>query len=53
MARVDLNIVDRGTSSTKWTPEDVALTAEHLDEVMEQRCTELIANPVCTFFCCP
>ena len=37
MARVDLNIVDRGTSSTKWTPEDVALTAEHLDEVMEQK----------------
>ena len=37
MARVDLNIVDRGTSSTSWTPEDVALTAEHLDEVMEQK----------------
>lgn len=37
MARIDLSIVDRGTSSTFWTKEDVALTAEHLDEVMEQK----------------
>lgn len=37
MARIDLNIVDRGTSSTSWTAEDVALTAEHLDDVMEQK----------------
>lgn len=37
MARIDLNIVDRGTSSTSWTKEDVALTAEHLDGVMEQK----------------
>lgn len=37
MARIDLSIVDRGTSSTSWTKEDVALTAEHLDDVMEQK----------------
>lgn len=37
MARIDLSIVDRGTSSTSWTAEDVALKAEHLDEVMEQK----------------
>lgn len=37
MARIDLNIIDRGTSGTSWTAEDVALTADHLDEVMEQK----------------
>ena len=37
MARIDLSIVDRGTSGTAWTKEDVALTAEHLDDVMEQK----------------
>ena len=37
MARIDLSIVDRGTSSTSWTQEDVALTADHLDKVMEQK----------------
>ena len=37
MARIDLSIVDRGTSGTVWTKEDVALTAEHLDDVMEQK----------------
>ena len=37
MARIDLSIVDRGTSGTSWTKEDVALTAEHLDDVMEQK----------------
>lgn len=37
MARLDLSIIHRGTSSTSWTPEDVALTAEHLDDVMEQK----------------
>lgn len=37
MARIDLSIVDRGTSSTSWTKEDVALTADHLDKVMEQK----------------
>lgn len=37
MAKVDLNIVDRGTSKSDWTAEDVALTAEHLDDVMEQK----------------
>ena len=37
MARIDLSIVDRGTSSTSWTKEDIALTADHLDKVMEQK----------------
>ena len=37
MAKVDLNIVDRGTSKSEWSAEDVALTAEHLDDVMEQK----------------
>lgn len=37
MARIDLNIVDRGSAKSKWTAEDVALTAEHLDEVMEMK----------------
>lgn len=37
MAKVDLNIVDRGTSKSEWTAEDIALTAEHLDDVMEQK----------------
>jgi len=37
MARIDLSIVDRGNSSTSWTQEDNALTAGHLDDVMEQK----------------
>lgn len=37
MARIDLNIVDRGVSGSEWVAEDVGLTAEHLDEVMEQK----------------
>lgn len=37
MARIDLNIVDRGAEGTKWVAEDIALTADHLDEVMEQK----------------
>lgn len=37
MARIDLNIVDRGTSGSDWIAEDVGLTAEHIDEVMEQK----------------
>lgn len=37
MARIDLNIVNRNTSSSNWTPEDVALTADHLDNVLEQK----------------
>lgn len=35
--RRDLSIVDRGTNGSSWTAEDVALTAEHLDDVMEQK----------------
>ena len=37
MPRIDLNIVDRGTQGTTWVAESVALTAESLDEVMEQK----------------
>lgn len=37
MAKIDLNIVDRGISGTDWVAQDTGLTAEHLDEVMEQR----------------
>lgn len=37
MARIDLNIVDRGTQSTDWIADNMGLTAEHLDEVMEQK----------------
>lgn len=37
MPRIDLNIVDRGVQGTEWIAEDVGLTAEHLDEVMEQK----------------
>ena len=37
MAKIDLNIVDRGVSGSSWIAEDVGLTAEHLDEVLEQK----------------
>lgn len=37
MARIDLNIIDRGVQGTEWVAEDVSLTVEHLDEVMEQK----------------
>ena len=37
MSRIDLNIIDRGIKGTEWIAEDVSLTPEHLDEVMEQK----------------
>jgi hypothetical protein len=37
MSRIDLNIVDRGIQGTSWIAQDTGLTAEHLDEVMEQK----------------
>ena len=37
MPRIDLNIVDRGAQGTSWTADSIALTAESLDEVMEQK----------------
>lgn len=37
MARIDLNIVDRGISGSDWVAEDVGLTAAHLDDVLEQK----------------
>lgn len=37
MARVDLNIVDRGVNGTTWVAEEHSLTAQDLDGVMEQK----------------
>lgn len=37
MARVDLNIVDRGIEGSEWRAQDTGLTAEHLDDVLEQK----------------
>lgn len=37
MARIDLNIVDRGIQGTDWIAEDIGLTAEHLDKVLEMK----------------
>lgn len=37
MARIDLNIVDRGIQGTEWIAQNTGLTAEQLDEVMEQK----------------
>ena len=37
MARIDLNIVDRGIQGTEWIAQNTGLTAEHLDDVMEQK----------------
>ncbi|MCM1141672.1 MAG: hypothetical protein NC453_24135, partial [Muribaculum sp.] len=33
----DLNIIDRGIKGSQWVAEDICLTPEHLDEVMEQK----------------
>ena len=37
MARVDLNIVDRGIPGSDWVKADQGLTANHLDKVMEMK----------------
>lgn len=37
MPRIDLNIVDRGIEGTRWVAAEQGLTADHLDEVMEQK----------------
>lgn len=37
MARIDLNIVDRGVDGTSWVADDIALTASHLDDVIEMQ----------------
>ncbi len=37
MGRIDLNIVDRGIQGTDWIAEDIGLTTEHLDKVMEMK----------------
>lgn len=37
MAKIDLNIVDRGVDGTKWIAQDRGLTADNLDMVLEQK----------------
>lgn len=37
MARIDLNIIDRGTPGSVWTAEGVSLKPEDLDKVIEQK----------------
>ena len=37
MAKVDLNIVDRGTDGTEWIAQETGLTAANLDDVLEQK----------------
>jgi hypothetical protein len=37
MAKIDLNIVDRGVQGSDWIAADIGLTADHLDVVMEQK----------------
>lgn len=37
MARVDLNIVDRGVNGTSWVAEEHSLSAQDLDGVMEMK----------------
>ena len=55
MSRIDLNIVDRGAEGTSWTAEDIALTADSLDKVVEQKtdnCAALnsLPTPFARFF---
>ena len=55
MSRIDLNIVDRGAEGTKWAAEDIALTADSLDKVVEQKtdnCAALnsLPTPFARFF---
>ena len=55
MSRIDLNIVDRCVPGTSWVPEDIALTAESLDKVIEQKtdnCAALnsLPTPFARFF---
>ena len=55
MPRIDLNIVDRGAEGTRWTAEDIALTADSLDKVVEQKtdnCAALnsLPTPFARFF---
>lgn len=56
MARIDLNIVDRGIEGSKWVAEETALTADRLDKVMEQKtdnsgALKFITNSFCSFLC--
>ena len=55
MSRIDLNIVDRGAEGTSWAAEDIALTADSLDKVVEQKtdnCAALnsLPTPFARFF---
>lgn len=37
MAKIDLNIVDRGTQGNSWVADNTSISAEKLSEVVEQR----------------
>ena len=37
MPRIDLNIVDRGVQGTTWVAEDIGLTSDHLDKVLDMK----------------
>lgn len=37
MARIDLNVVDRGTQGSLWMKQDCGLTSGQLDNIVEQR----------------
>ncbi len=55
MARIDLNIVDRGIQGTDWVAESIGLTAEQLDKVVEMKtdnCSALnsLPTPFARFF---
>lgn len=55
MARIDLNIIDRGISGTDWVAENIGLTPEHLDEVKEMKTDNSVAlnslpTPFARFF---
>lgn len=55
MARIDLNIIDRGISGSDWVAENIGLTPEHLDDVKEMKTDNSMAlnslpTPFARFF---
>lgn len=37
MAKIDLNIVDRGTAGSDWVAENTSISPESLSKVVEQK----------------
>ena len=37
MSKIDLNIIDRGTTGTDWVAENTGISAESLSKVVEQK----------------